>query len=66
MTIEEAINEIRSTYKWYAIDVDDNKQKANCITARCILKGTAKQKRTREFFEKFGYEVVTTVRKIEK
>lgn len=61
MTIQEALNEIRSKPKWYFVTDD----KGDLIphprliqTAQKIEDGRAKPATIKKFFETFGYELV--------
>lgn len=54
ITLQEAVNEITSTPKWY---MGQMKQSTASMTVKAILKGNAKPKTVKSFMTKFGYEV---------
>lgn len=60
MTIQEALDEIRSRNKWYAIVDNENNpvpQSNLFIVAQRIEQGKAKEDTIRKFFDYFGYEL---------
>lgn len=60
MTIQEALDEIRSRNKWYAIVDNDNNpvpQSNLFVTAQRIEQGDAKESTMRKFFDYFGYDL---------
>lgn len=64
MEVKEAVEEITSKFKWWATSCDKIDHDWNRITARNILRGTAKKKTIETFLNKFGYEIKTNVIKI--
>lgn len=55
MTIKEALQEIRSTPKWYFVDgIEDTRLSQ---TARMIERDMCKPETVKSFFERFGYNV---------
>ncbi len=64
MEVKEAVEEITSKFKWWATSCDKKDHDWNRITARNILRGTAKKKTIETFLNKFGYEIKTNVTKI--
>lgn len=60
MSIEEALNEIRSEKKWYWVPDGKGGVRASSsmmVMAQRIEDGRAKLQTIREFFQTFGYEV---------
>lgn len=54
MTVQEALDEIRSTPKWYFIGGIEDSRLIN--TARRIEVGIAQEETKRKFFARFGYD----------
>lgn len=55
MTIQEALQEIRSVPKWYFVDgIEDTRLSQ---TARMIERGMCKPETVKAFFQRFGYSV---------
>ena len=60
MTIQEALNEIRSKPKWYFVTDEHGelRERENLVqTAQRIEDGRAKPETIRRFFAQFGYEL---------
>lgn len=66
MKIQEAIQEIKSVHKWYAVTESIDKQNALRVQIKRIEQGTAKHKTIKQFLNTFGYEIeiTTDVRKM--
>lgn len=67
MTVQEAMNEITTKFKWYVIFKNNKsrlkKESHLRVTALRILNGTAKTASMKVFFKHFGYEYTSVVTK---
>lgn len=64
MTPKEALNEITSKRKWYAVCGNDRRGESTYrVMALRIHNGTAESSSMRRFFEKFGYELKIEITK---
>lgn len=57
MTPREALKQITSGRKWYAVRPEPEHQVKMRVTALRILNGTAKPETMQEFFAEFGYRM---------